>query len=262
MTLSRHKRKRLLLLLAYVFFACIAVLSIRPYYFYSILITLGPPTVANFVWVKKSRWKIFLFSLLSSLLFAPAVELSARLANAWDVQSVFPRPFGLIPIENMVFAFINFFWVTSFYTYFMGEDKTNQISTRIKYLTAMYVLFSTGVYGLYFYNRSLIALNYSTLAILILVIPSLLIFGRYPQLIKRTIFPTLFFAVVFFTYEMVSLQIGSWWWPGEYIYSFKINGKVFPLDDVVIWYFFSTPVLIGGYEFFVNGYKQYPTEGR
>lgn len=30
--------------------------------------------------------------------------------------------------------------------------------------------------------------------------------------------------------------------------------KKFPIDDVIIWYFLSTPVLIGGYEYFANGY--------
>jgi hypothetical protein len=54
---------------------------------------------------------------------------------------------------------------------------------------------------------------------------------------------------------VVSLKIGSWWWPGEYIKTFIIFGKVFPLDDIIIWYLLSTITLIGGYEFFADNSK-------
>jgi hypothetical protein len=73
--------------------------------------------------------------------------------------------------------------------------------------------------------------------------------------LKKTLLPTLFFAGVFFIYEIVSLKIGSWWWPGEYLKTFIIFGKVFPLDDIIIWYFLSTMTLIGGYEFFADNDK-------
>jgi hypothetical protein len=89
----------------------------------------------------------------------------------------------------------------------------------------------------------------------ILIIPSLLIFYHKPKLIKKTILPTIFFALVFFVYELTSLLIGSWWWPGEYLWPITIFGHIFPLDDVIIWYFLSTPTLIGGYEIFMDDGK-------
>jgi len=228
------------------------VFLFRPTYLISILIVLLPPSLINFLWLKSSRFKVFIFSLVTTLLFAPPVELSARLANVWDVQSVLPRVFGLLPIENLVFAFFNFFWVLSFYEYFIDHDRSAKISKGIKYLVMLYCFLFILIFNLFFINQSLIALNYHLLAVIILLIPGIIIFSIKPKILKKVWLPTIFFAYIFFIYELISLLVGSWWWPGDYLLPLNLLGHTFPLDDVVIWYFLSTPVLIGGYEFFVD----------
>lgn len=253
--LTDAKQKKLLLLLTYVFLSSLVVMFIRPYYFYSILLVLLPPTLANFFWLKHSKLKILIFSVLTTLIFAPPLELATRLMNVWDVQSIFPRPFGLIPLENMLFAFINFFWGVSFYEYFVDADRGSRISGRFRYLLSLYIIMAALVYLLYFLNPQLIAASYFAMAVPTLILPGIIIFAIKPRLLKKAVLPTLFFALVFFVYEMVSLQVGSWWWPGEYLLSMRINGNIFPLDDIIIWYFLSTPVLIGGYEIFVDDSK-------
>jgi hypothetical protein len=242
---------RLALLLCYVIVACAVVFFLHPDYIVSILIVLVPPSIANFLWLRKAQWKILIFSLAATLLFAPPIELVLRLVDAWDVQSVFFRPFGLIPLENMLFAFLNFFWGLSFYEYF-ADKETRKVSGKFKYLLGLYLIFATIIYSLYFYGPSFLKTSYFGMSVLILVIPATLIFWQNPHLLKKTILPTIFFALVFFIYEMVSLAIGSWWWPGEYMFSFQVFGKPFPLDDVIIWYLLSTPALIGGYEYFID----------
>jgi hypothetical protein len=249
------KKLKLIGLFIYVLIACIIVYIIKPTYLLSIIIVLVPPAIVNFLWLKNSRKKVLIFSIVSTLLFAFAIELSSRLANTWDVQSILPRLFGLIPLENMLFAFLNIFWVLSFYEYFVDKDTTIKVSNKFKYLIILFCLFSLIIFSLYFYNPATIKMNYFTTAIIILIIPSVIIFSRRPRLLKKTILPTLFFAIVFFIYEIVSIKIGSWWWPGEYFKTFIIFGKVFPLDDVIIWYFLSTITLIGGYEFFADDWN-------
>lgn len=244
--------KQAVYLLVYIFLSCLLVLWLRPVYLLSIFIVLVPPTVINFLWLKKSRFKIFIFSLFSALIFAPPIELASRLANVWDVQSIFYRPFGLIPQENMLFAFINFLWGLSFYEYFIDKDRSKKISKNLKYLVVLYCILAGIVYSLFYYNRQLVTVNYFMMSVPILILPSIFIFYNHPKLLPKVVLPTIFFAIVFFVYELVSLKIGSWWWPGEYLVSFKIDGKIFPLDDIVIWYFLSTPALIGGYEFFAD----------
>ncbi|KXK27101.1 MAG: hypothetical protein TR69_WS6001001127, partial [candidate division WS6 bacterium OLB20] len=53
--------------------------------------------------------RVLVFSVITVLLFAPPVELTARLADVWDVRSDLPRLLGYVPLENMVYAFFNFF---------------------------------------------------------------------------------------------------------------------------------------------------------
>lgn len=254
--MKKDKLKKLIFLLGYVLLACVLVYFLKPDYFYSILIVLGPPSLLNYFWLKKSKSSILFFSLITTAIFAPPIELASRLANTWDVQSIFYRPFGYIPLENMLFAFFNFLWVLSFYKYFV-DKATNlpKISQRFKYLFFLYTLLAFIVFMLYFYNKNIISLNYWLMSVPILIIPSLLIFYHKPKLIKKTILPTIFFALIFFVYELTSLLIGSWWWPGEYLWPITIFGHIFPLDDVIIWYFLSTPTLIGGYEIFMDDGK-------
>lgn len=251
----KNRRAKIIFLFFYIFFACLVVLLLKPYYLFSILIVLAPPCLLNFLWLKKSRKKVLLFSVFSTLLFAPPIELASRLANTWDVQSIFSRLFGLIPLENMLFAFINFFWVLSFYEFFIDHDRSKSISKKLKYLIGLYCLFAAIIFIFYFYDKNLISLNYFQIAVPTLIVPSAIIFIKNPRLLKKVILPTIFFAVIFFVYEIVSLKIGSWWWPGNYLLSFQISDKVFPLDDVIIWYFLSTPALIGSYEFFTDDWQ-------
>lgn len=253
--LNKIKRQRLIFLVAYVSFACLLVYFLKPVYLVSIILVLVPPAVINFLWLKKSRFKILIFSILTTALFAPPVELAARLADAWDVQSILPRFLGIAPLENILFAFLNFFWVLAFYEYFVDRDLKKRLSKRFRFIILLYAFLFLLVFSIFFIAPDILAMNYALLAVIILVIPGLIMFCLNPKLLKKTWLPTVFFAFVFFVYEVVSLIIGSWWWPGEYILPIVLAGKIFPLDDVIIWYLLSTPVLIAGYEFFVDDNK-------
>ncbi len=255
LSLPQHKLNKLILLFCYVLISCIFIYFLKPNYLLSIMIVLVPPSIINFIWLEKSRNKILIFSLITTILFAFAVELSSRLANSWDVQSVLPRLFGILPLENILFAFLNFFWVLSFYEYFVDRDLTKDISMKFKYLVAIFAIFSILIFSLYFYNSKLIVMNYFVIAIVILIVPSIIIFSLNLKLLNKTVLPVIFFAVVFFMYEVVALSNGNWWWPGEYLLPVNLFGNIFPIDDVIIWYFLSTIALIGGYEFFVDDFK-------
>lgn len=258
MTINRKKAIRAAGLFAYVLAACLLVYLWRPTYLASIIIVLGPPAVVDWLWLKEARWRILFFAVATTSLFAPPVELMSRLADAWDVQSVLPRPLGIMPIENLLFAFIDFFWGLSFYEYFIGRDRRRPLSKRFPVLLGLYLGLDVLVFGLYVRNPQMVSLNYAWTGALMLIIPAALIFRRRPKLLRLTVWPMVFFAAVYFVYEFVSLCIGSWWWPGEYLLPARLCGRVFPIDDVIIWYLLSTPALIGGYEYFVVGDERDP----
>lgn len=172
------------------------------------------------------------------MFFAPPIELVTRLADVWDVQSIFPRPFGLIPLENMLFAFINIFWGLSSYVYFSGEDSDKKISSRMKYLIFLYIALSFFVYGFYFYDKTLIAASYFTMAALVLIVP--FIFKKYPELIRKTVLTTLFFAFIFFSTRLClcksvlgggrgSIFIVLGYMEKSFLLTMRLSGIFFPL---------------------------------
>lgn len=249
------KKEKLFFLIFYLIISLIFVYFVKPTYLISILVVLVFPSILNFLYLKKSRKKIFLFSLISTFLFAFPVELLSRNSNLWDVESILPRIFGILPLENLLFAFLNFFWVLSFYEYFTDEDKTKKFSKKFKFLIFIFCIFLFIILYLFFYNKNLLIMSYFELAFIILLIPSLILIIKKPKLLQKTFFTTMFFAVFFFIYEIISLLNKNWWWPSEYFITINIFGNLFPLDDVIIWYFLSTITLILGYEFFMDDFN-------
>ncbi len=252
--MPKKKKLQLAGLFIYVISAVIFVYIVKPPYLANLFIVYLPPSLINYYWVQKSRSKILWFSIITVILFAPPIELVARLADAWDVQSILPRLFGTAPIENLIYAFFNFFWPLCFYEYFVDKDKSIKISKKFKILVALYIALSIIVYTGFALHRELFAINYWLIGIGILL-PAILILFFNPNLIPKIVLPTVFFGLIFFIHEMISLKLGHWWWPGDYLLPIELFGNIFPVDDALVWYLFSTPALIGGYEFFVDDNK-------
>ncbi|MBN1331953.1 hypothetical protein JW978_03650 [Candidatus Dojkabacteria bacterium] len=248
-----QKSSKIIILFLYIVFSCLLVLAIAPPYWLNLLIVYLPPTVVNLVWLKKDiRIRLILFAILTTFLFAIPIEIISRLANAWDVASSFPRILNIAPLENIFYAFINFLWPIAFYEYFIDKGRNKKINNRFSILLILYIALFVGTFMMFAIDKTIITLDYWVVGAIVLLTP-LICFSIQGRIeIKRLIFPTLFFGFVFFIHEIVSLELGHWWWPGEYLLETTILGNRFPIDDVLIWYVISTPTLIMGYEFFVD----------
>jgi hypothetical protein len=249
------KKQKFIGLLLYVFLTSLLTAVFKPIYLVSLFIVIVIPAIVTFLWLKRSRRKIVIFCLLSVLLFAIPVELTCRLANVWDTQTVFPRIFGLLPLENLIFAFFNMFWGLSFYEYFVDKDKEKDLPEVFKSLIALYLILFVFVLTAYYIDPKIITFSYLTMSIIILIVPESLLFIQHPKILKKIALPTIFFAGVFFMYELAALIAGNWWWPGDYLLPIYIFGRTFPIDDVIFWYLLSTPALIIGYETFADNRK-------
>lgn len=237
----------------YLVMAWLFLIFYQPVYLLSIFIVLAVPAVVVWWPLKNSRWRILWFSLVSLFLFAPPVELMARLGDSWDVASVLPRLWGTAPIENLIFAFFNFLLGLSLYELIAAGDRPGKLSRRFYSLVGLYGFFFALVLIFFKIRPEWVTMDYYQLAILVILIPLAFFVWWWPVLIKQATLTTLILGLIFFVYEIVALQLGYWWWPGRYLWPITIWGKVFPFDDVVFWYLLSTPALIGGYEFFVKG---------
>lgn len=221
-------------------------------YWQSLLAVYALPVILNFLWLQRARLKVLVFSLATTIIFAVPVELLSRLADSWDVASSFPRLFGIVPIENLVYAFLNFLWVLSFYEYFFDHDTGRRFSSRAKYLLGLYVVLFVIAMTIFLFLSQQIIFHYWLIALMIIFIPLLLLSFLTDFKWRSFIVPTIFFAFIFFSHEIISLRLGYWWWPGEYLWPITLFGQTFPIDDVIIWHLASTPALLSGYKYFID----------
>lgn len=229
-----------------------AILLFKPPYLANILLVYIPVVALLLHHAKESRRRILIFSIVTVVLFAPAVELTARLANIWDVQSDFPRMLGLIPFENMVYAFFNFILGASLTEILIVNKPSATISNRFKWLILLYLLLAVVTYSLFSINPELITFSYPVIGLIFLAIPAAMILVTNKKYLNTLWLPVILLGITFFTHEVVSLHVGHWWWPSKYIYQVSIGRVAIPIEDIVIWHILSGIALVSGYRFFVT----------
>ncbi|MBD3280465.1 hypothetical protein GF389_02990 [Candidatus Dojkabacteria bacterium] len=248
--------KRIFFLFLYTLFACLIVYIARPPYSLNIVIVYAPPLLINTKWISKEKAeKLLLFALVTTVFWALPVEIISRLADSWDVASDFPRILKVAPIENLLYAFINFLWPLVFYESFIDRDKNTKIPHRFFILLMTYMVFFFTSMPILILKPTLLSLDYWIIGLLFVIGPFIILSVYMPKVLRKTIVPTLFFGIVFLIHELVSMEIGHWYWPGEYLLTTSLFGSLFPVDDIIIWYIFSTPVLLMGYELFLEDKK-------
>ncbi len=245
--IRQNQLKQFLVIVGLYFLGLFVVATIKPSYMVNILIVYLPGLVYLFSQITLSKNKILIFSMLSILFIIP-VELLARLTDSWDVQSSFPRLLGIAPVENMLYGFINIIYPITFYEFFYDGDNNRKISQRWKVLLLLYLTLFIGTFTLYYIKPGILRFDYYMLGIIIFP-PIFILLGLYKRhIIKRLILPAIVFGLMFLFHEALSMYLGHWWWPGEYLIPLNIYGHTYPLDDIIIWMFLSNIAVISGYE--------------
>lgn len=244
---EKSKLRDFIVLIVLYFLGLIFISFVKTTYLENILIVYLPGLLYSFYHLHRSRKKVLLFGLCSILFIIP-VEILARMSNSWDVASTLPRILGIAPLENIIYALVNIIYPLAFYEIFFDNDRNRKISPRWKILIALYATLFVVTFITYFNNPAFLNFNYWILGAIIIVpvLGLLLIYKRH--ILKRLLVPAIVFGVMYFTHEIVSMTLGHWWWPGQYILPIQINGLTYPLEDFIIWIIFSNIAVIAGYE--------------
>jgi hypothetical protein len=246
-TIPLSKRKHFWVVIALYVLGLLTVIWTKPSYLLNIIIVYIPGFVYCLILCKHTAHKILLFGLLS-LVFIIPVEILARASNSWDVLSQFPRIADLAPIENVVYALVNFMYPIAFYDYFIEQNPSKKISHRWKYLFLIYGLVGiiTGIWFHYF-SKAMV-FDYWQIGLIIMVPIVILVALLKREIMVKLFFPAVLFGTFYLIHEIVSMQLGHWWWPGNYLATITIMEHVYPLDDFVIWILLSNGSAIGGYK--------------
>ena len=223
------------------------VLIFRPGYLLNIILVYVPGLIFTLTRLKNSTKKILIFG-VTSILFILPVEVLARLTNSWDVASDFPRILGIAPIENVLYGLVNIIFPLAFYEYFYDMDRNRKISNRYKILIGLYLALFVITFGLFFIDKDLLKFDYWIIGLAIILPILILVIKFKPHILKRLIVSALIFGSMYLIHEVVSMYIGHWWWPGNYLLPINVAGFIYPLDDLIIWIGFSNVAVISGYE--------------
>lgn len=204
--------------------------------------------------------KSFVFALIFGTVFYLLLDPIATINNAWYItQTIFTfRLFGIITLENYIYAITWVLFATLFYEHFFDKgQKGDKNSPRIKYAAYPLFFITILVTVTFFINQSWLIIPYFYLVagFVLAVIPLTLFLFSFPKFIVRFFIFGAYFTFVLFLFEIVALQNGYWTFPGHFLGLVNVFGYKFPVEELFIWILVATPGLMAYYEFFGDDRK-------
>jgi len=207
----------------------------------SVVLFLIIPSIYLSFLLKKSVKKVLLFSLVTSVPVIIVVDYIAHATKQWLVpNSVFAlRILGLIPLEDIIWAFFSVFCVVMFYEYFLEPHHETKIwRPRMNVLTAIFIGLLVVFLLCYLLAPSILLIPYAYLwmGIVVIFIPTIIEIFRKPILLPKLLVVGAYFFYLELLYELTALKLGWWLFPGsQYIGMVSLFGLQFPFEELFFW---------------------------
>lgn len=249
---------------ALVFFLLVAIAVMFPWlakntawgnsFTWSLIITVPVSIYLGFR--KKKNWsKIFAGAIVFGSLFGFILEFIANVNGIWQEPTIFMyRVLGVVSWESILFYPIMTIFILVFYEHFFDKDITKKISYHIwiaavpallmiTYLVISYILIPGSLYLPY---------TYVILGIFAIIIPVIHCIKR-PELFRKYSMVAVTMFLLFFTFEVVGVAFGYWYFPGnEYIGTVTVFKQTFPIEEVIFWMFLYPATIASYYETFID----------
>jgi hypothetical protein len=241
-------------------FMCIAVVYVLLFYMnylFSILFFFGLP--ALFLSLRSPRAVLgsISFSFLLTVPLGIVIDYLAVFNLAWYApRTMFSfRIFGLLPIEDFVYGFLFCYLVLLFYNHFIALQDHSILNKNFKYFLAI-ITFGLGififVYEILQVRNMNIPYYFFIGSVFLVVTPLILFFSYYPKYVKKFILIIPYFFLLTFVFELTSLHLGLWIYPGDaFIGWITLIGYGFPLEEFLFMFILAAPVILALYEVFI-----------
>ncbi|MCR4325508.1 MAG: hypothetical protein NUV59_01745 [Patescibacteria group bacterium] len=224
--------------------------------FNSVMVFFGVPSLYLTIRAFRHARKAILFSLIASTPAIIVIDYIAQSTGQWIIpDSILPfRLLGVVTIEVVVWAVLNFYLVVMFYEHFLDRHFTNGVwYPRMKYLTA----FTTGTllifFVLYFYLPTSLGIPYFYLVFgtTLILLPVVIQMFTHAKMDLKFFKAAAYFFYLTFLYEVTALQLGWWNFPSlEFIGWVSIFNVSFPIEELLFWLFLFAMAILSFYEFF------------
>lgn len=235
-------------------------LQFRLNYFLTELLVFGVPGFLLLILNREKIKKILTTVLVAVLTVIPIFEILLHHNKLWIADSIFPEIlFGYSAVENILWAFLVFNYILSFYEFFINNNTSKvRIKTRtkllIKSLVAINILFAV-VFFLKpeIFITTYIYIIFGTTA---LVLPTVIYLSTFPNMILKISPVLIYFLLLFLPYIYVVLSLQHWEYNQHALNVYiSINNLRFPLEEFIFWMIFTVPTSISLYEYFVDDNK-------
>jgi hypothetical protein len=209
------------------------------------------PTALYTLWqLQHSRKKIMLFSAVSTIVFAVAFEMLAAQFNLWvSVGSIY-KLLG-VNVENLLFFLLHMIIILGSYELFVDGDKQQSRNKHLPLLLFGYLLFSLVVIALN-QNWLWLPVNYLNFGLVTIFIPMLVLMIVEKTILRRVLLISFIWLIPILVNEIVMVNLGYITYTGSYFHVLELFGASVPIEELMFWVVFSTPVLLLGYEYFVD----------
>ncbi|HLC66029.1 MAG TPA: hypothetical protein VJK52_00130, partial [Candidatus Nanoarchaeia archaeon] len=230
-------------------------------YLLSILLMYGAPGLYLALRYEKS-WEItkgLIFTLVVATPCAIIVDMIGTRSGIWYVpKSLFPRIFGVIPVEDIIWLYAAVFTVLILYAVLYGSGKHELVDRRM-WLFALPALLalSTFFFVLASADRNTLSFRspyaYTLLGTVFFLIPTSSLLYRFPKMLMKSLPVMGYFLYITILFEFSATTLQQWVFTGEYLLPPLIAfGNAIPWEEFFFVGIVGPLATILGYEFFDN----------
>lgn len=184
--------------------------------------------------------------------------------GSWLVPTIFSfKVFGVIPLEDFLWAFLLVYFVLMFYENFFDHARHSPVGRNMHYLIpvsiAALAIFSALV--LFVSANMSIPYFYFFGILVFMFLPVLAFVLEFPRFLRRLYITAAYFFAVGIMHELVALYKGYWSFPGHHFIGWvSLAGYRFPLEEFFFWLFLLSASAVAYFEFFDDNRLKLPRQ--
>lgn len=204
--------------------------------------------------------KALLFALPTTiLLFAPIGHIASRSGQWFSFETVFPRVFEFVAVEELLWGFFLIYAVVLFYEFFVDREYEQFIwGKRMKYLLSFFSFVFAIFVSIYYLSPELLVIPffYLWLGLLFVLLPLILELVRKPRLAGKFFITGAYFFFLSFLYQITAIKLNWWGYTSEFFVGWvEILGVRFPFEEFFFWFVLLAMSVLAYYEFFDDDEK-------